>query len=153
MIPRPIARSAPMPIQIGAMRLRTRPATAPGLSLSLLAERPEVLLDRRPEAGRHFVGSRQRQRLVLAAVRLLTQAELPVLHLLERCRLQRREAPRIGEYLIVVELLQIADDLVELARVLARLRELLPQRLRVGLPLTRVTTELTDVVRRVAPLA
>src|SRR6266849_7014168 len=68
-----------------------------GASLSLLAEGPVVLLDRRPEAGRHFVGTRQRQRLVLVAVRLLTQAELPVLQLLERCRLQRRQAPRIGE--------------------------------------------------------
>src|SRR5260221_1934203 len=92
--------------------------------LPLLAQGAVVLLDCHPETWWHFVGSRQRERLVLAAIHLLPKAELPVLQLLERCRLQRRKAPRIGECLIVVEPLEIADDLIELARVLARLREL-----------------------------
>src|SRR5216684_414033 len=113
------------------------------MELSLLVEGAVVLLNLRPEGRRYLVGPRQRQRLVRAAVRLLTKTELQVLQFLERCRLQRRQAPRIGEHLIVVEPLQIADDLVEVSRVLARLRELLPQGLRVRLPLTRVTTQLS----------
>ena len=41
----------------------------------------------------------------------LPQIELEVLDLLERVGLQRREVARIGEHLIVVELLQVAHDL------------------------------------------
>src|SRR5262249_42220934 len=103
------------------------------------------LLDRLTEPRRHFVGSRQRKRLV-RAVDLLPKVELEVLDLLERLRLQRREVRRVDEDIRLLEVPQVAHDGVEVARGHARFGKLTPELCRVVLPLLRLTTGLTDLV-------
>ncbi len=68
----------------------------------------------------------------------LSQAELEALQLVERRGLQREQVCRIDEVLLAVEAAQVAQNLIQLLCIDARLAEPLPEVLRVRLPLAQL---------------
>ena len=110
-----------------------------------LRQRTVVFLDRLTESLRDLIGSGQRQRFVVR-VRLPAQAELELFQLVDRRSLEELQSARVDVQPIVVELLKVADDLVEVAGVDAARLQLAPQPLSVICPFAVLPTPLTDVV-------
>src|SRR5262249_60269056 len=115
------------------------------LRLLLLRERPVVFLDRLAESFRHLIGSRQRQRLV-AGLGVPPQHELELLQLVDRRRLQLLEPARIGVDLIGVELPELPEHFIQIARLDAGSLQLTPQRLGVVRPLAELAAPLAAVL-------
>src|SRR5262245_16929745 len=134
---------APDPLKAGTLLLRL---------LRFLRERPVVLLDRLAEPFRHLIGSRQRQRLV-ARLGVPPQHELELLQLVDRRRLQLLESARVGVDLIGVELPELPEHFIQIARLDAGGLQLTPQRLGIVRPLTELAAPLADVVRVPAAVA
>src|SRR5205814_115398 len=88
---------------------------------------------------------------VVPVVRLAAQRELELLQLLDCRGLELLEALRIGVDAVVVELPQIAQHVLELARAHAGLLQLTAKRIRVVRPLAPLVAELADVVAIPAP--
>src|SRR5262245_26140727 len=128
---------APDPLKAGTLLLRL---------LRFLRERPVVLLDRLAEPFRHLIGSRQRQRLV-ARLGVPPQHELELLQLVDRRRLKLLKSARVGVHLIGVELPELPEHFIQIARLDAGGLQLTPQRLGIVRPLAELAAPLADVVR------
>src|SRR5262245_59080741 len=120
--------------------------------LRSLRERPVVFLNRLAEPFRHLIGTRQRQRLV-AGLGVPPEHELELLQLVDRRRLQLLEPARIGVDLIGVELPELPEHFIQIARLDAGGLQLPPQRLGIVHPLTELAAPLADVVRVPAAVA
>ena len=81
-----------------------------------LRQRSVVLLNGLTESLGDLIGSGKRQRFVVR-VRLPAQAELELFQLVDRRSLKELQSARVDVQPIVVELLKVADDVVEVAGV------------------------------------
>src|SRR3954468_15533162 len=115
-------------------------------SSALLRQLPVVLGDLIAETRGHFVGSGQRER-ILIRLGAFAQVEFERLQLFERGLLQLLKPFRISVRAFVPELLQLRDHVVQVFRAHAGILQVAAQRLRVALPLAELTRELASIER------